>query len=237
MARAKKAGKTPRGKSPPPPSPCYTLEVRLVQGPMETGFRTLNPTIKRTVQIGGEESLHTLHQLLCAAFDRPEQQMYEFVLPGRTDGPTLYMSREAMTTLKDQTGDANETTLAQLNLQIGQHFGYTYDMEAGWEHEVVVCHCDPHPMRTRVLARVGTSPPLTAPPESGLATSELRNSDAADAACLIGEMHLRHGELDKAIEAFSRALETNPTPDAYEGRARAYRSLAERDELRARALR
>ena len=44
---------------------------------------------------------------------------------------------------------------------------------------------------------------------------------AADVGCLIGEMHLHNDEFDKAVEAFSRAVETNPTADAYEGRARA----------------
>jgi tetratricopeptide (TPR) repeat protein len=59
---------------------------------------------------------------------------------------------------------------------------------------------------------------------------------AADMSCLIGEMHLRDGEYEKAIEAFSRAIETQPAADLFEGRARAYRGLAERDEQRARDM-
>ncbi len=42
---------------------------------------------------------------------------------------------------------------------------------------------------------------------------------AADVGCLIGEMHLQNEEFHKAVDAFSRAVETNPTADAYEGRA------------------
>ena len=60
---------------------------------------------------------------------------------------------------------------------------------------------------------------------------------AAEVGCLIGEMHLRQGEYEKAIEAFTRALETQSAPDLYEGRARAYRGLAERDEAAAALLR
>jgi tetratricopeptide (TPR) repeat protein len=60
---------------------------------------------------------------------------------------------------------------------------------------------------------------------------------AADMSCLIGEMHLRDGDYEKAIEAFSRAIESQPAPDLFEGRARAYRGLAERDEQRARGMR
>jgi tetratricopeptide (TPR) repeat protein len=60
---------------------------------------------------------------------------------------------------------------------------------------------------------------------------------AADMRCLVGEMHLNNGEYHKAIEAFTRALESNPTADVYEGRAQAYRALAEADERKARELR
>jgi tetratricopeptide (TPR) repeat protein len=60
---------------------------------------------------------------------------------------------------------------------------------------------------------------------------------AADMGCLIGEMHLRQGEYEKAVEAFTRALDGQPAADLYEGRARAYRGLAEQDEQAARLLR
>jgi tetratricopeptide (TPR) repeat protein len=59
------------------------------------------------------------------------------------------------------------------------------------------------------------------------------SSAAADVGCLIGELHLSKGEYHKAIEAFSRAIENQPTADVYEGRARAYRALAEQDEHKA----
>ncbi len=66
---------------------------------------------------------------------------------------------------------------------------------------------------------------------------ELPESAAADVGCLVGEMHLRKGDYALAVAAFSRAIETNPAPDEYEGRARAYRALALADELKARELR
>lgn len=67
--------------------------------------------------------------------------------------------------------------------------------------------------------------------------NNLDGSAAADVGCLIGEMHLSRGEYSKAIDAFSRALETEVSADAFEGRARAYRALAAEDEARASALR
>jgi tetratricopeptide (TPR) repeat protein len=60
---------------------------------------------------------------------------------------------------------------------------------------------------------------------------------AADMGCLVGEMLLGQGEFEKAIEAFSRAIETAPSADLYEGRARAYRGLAEQDVERAQLMR
>jgi hypothetical protein len=60
---------------------------------------------------------------------------------------------------------------------------------------------------------------------------------AADVGLLVGEQHLRDGNFTRALAAFGRAIEVEPTPDAYEGRARAYRGLAEADERKACALR
>jgi tetratricopeptide (TPR) repeat protein len=65
----------------------------------------------------------------------------------------------------------------------------------------------------------------------------IEDGTAADMGCLIGEMHLRQGEFEKAIEAFTRAIETQPAADLYEGRARAYRGLAQQDETNARTMR
>jgi tetratricopeptide (TPR) repeat protein len=66
---------------------------------------------------------------------------------------------------------------------------------------------------------------------------ELTGGAAADVGLLVGEMHLQRGEYVKAVEAFTRALEREPTADAYEGRARAYLGLAREDERRAATLR
>ncbi|NBO90852.1 MAG: hypothetical protein EBV06_00820 [Planctomycetia bacterium] len=62
-------------------------------------------------------------------------------------------------------------------------------------------------------------------------------STAADMGCLVGEMHLKQGEFERAIEAFTRAIDTQPSADLYEGRARAYRGLAEQDVERALLMR
>jgi tetratricopeptide (TPR) repeat protein len=67
--------------------------------------------------------------------------------------------------------------------------------------------------------------------------TSLQEGAVADVGCLIGEMHLHQHEYHKAVEAFSRAIAADPTPDAYIGRARAYRALAALDEHTAAHLR
>ncbi len=59
----------------------------------------------------------------------------------------------------------------------------------------------------------------------------------ADVGLLVGEYHLQRQEYAEAVEAFTRAIATRPTPDAYDGRARAYIALAQQDERRALQLR
>ncbi|MFQ3594480.1 MAG: hypothetical protein SNJ82_14990, partial [Gemmataceae bacterium] len=70
-----------------------------------------------------------------------------------------------------------------------------------------------------------------------IAAEPFGNSTAADMGCLVGELHLKQGEWEKAIEAFTRAIETQPAADLYEGRARAYRGLADQDIERAQLIR
>lgn len=74
-----------------------------------------------------------------------------------------------------------------------------------------------------------------AAPSDGTAT--LPEGAAADVGCLIGEMHLQNRDYHKAIEAFSRAIANDATPDAHAGRARAYRALAAVDDHAASELR
>lgn len=75
----------------------------------------------------------------------------------------------------------------------------------------------------------------------GIASSDSAATEpegaAADVGCLIGEMHLQNHDYPKAIEAFSRAIANDPTPDAHAGRARAYRALAALDDHAAAELR
>jgi len=75
--------------------------------------------------------------------------------------------------------------------------------------------------------------PDPAPAETPDPGQAIPDGAAADVGCLIGELHLSQGDFGKAVEAFTRSIENNPSADVYEGRARAYRALAVEDERRA----
>jgi hypothetical protein len=75
------------------------------------------------------------------------------------------------------------------------------------------------------------------PPAAPHAPGEMPDGAASDVGCLIGELHLSKGDFGRAIEAFGRSLAVTATADACEGRARAYRALADQDERRALELR
>jgi tetratricopeptide (TPR) repeat protein len=79
--------------------------------------------------------------------------------------------------------------------------------------------------------------PDQAPAEPSASQQAIPDGAAADMGCLIGELHLSKSDYAKAVEAFTRSIESNPSPDVYEGRARAYRALALEDERRAQELR
>jgi hypothetical protein len=86
----------------------------------------------------------------------------------------------------------------------------------------------------REQARADSAAPAA---DEGADPGALSDDTAADMSCLVGELHLSKGDFKKAVEAFTRALATEPTADAYEGRARAYHGLAATDERKAAELR
>ena len=209
----------------------YTLEVVLAEGPVSDDFLERNPDVSRTIEVRGDQTLQDLHEAALAAFDREDDQLYSIYLGAgrKRDGKEL---RPA-------------STIGELNLRVGRRLRYHFDPEDDWTHDVKVAAVgDPAPdvKYPRVVRRVGESPPQYTDGRRGAAAREAAPAHlpdaAADVSLLIGEMHLKEGEYAKAIEAFTRAIENNPkAADEYEGRARAYRALAARDDRRAREMR
>jgi hypothetical protein len=78
MARPKKLHKPKADQVDQPGVSLFTLEVFLISGPVSEEFAKKNPTISRTIQIRGDQTLADLHDAIFDAFDRHDEHMYEF---------------------------------------------------------------------------------------------------------------------------------------------------------------
>jgi hypothetical protein len=77
------------------------------------------------------------------------------VLPFIYDDPEKYDDPGA-------TGNVAKTKLGDLDLQVGQTFGYWYDFGDNWYHQISVLsvgEADPQKRYPRIVGRVGDSPP------------------------------------------------------------------------------
>lgn len=216
----------------------YTLKVVLTGGPVGEEFSLRNPTISRTFQIRGDQRLTDLHYVINESFDRDDDHLYAFFIP---KGRKRYSGEELML----------GALLSSLDLRVGRVLRYIFDFGDDWVHDVKVTAVgepDADERYPKVIQKVGESPPQypnveddnwddeEAPDDEE--EVELTEGAAADVSLLIGEMHFKEGEFARAVEAFTRAIESNPqAADEYEGRARAYQALATEDERKARELR
>ena len=224
----------------------YTLEVVPLSEPHTRAPAESNARVSRTLQLRGDQTLADLHRAIGEAFGFQEETVYEFQLgkePFDPDGPRYVLPGAYEVSVDDGTpaaGRVDQTTLDTLVLEVGRRFASWTDDDCG--HEVAVVkreHKTPRGIYPKITRRIGDNPPgltVQGPPVRENAAA-LENSDAADAACLVGELHLNKRDYRKAVEAFTRALEESPTADAYAGRAQAYRGLAAEDEACARKLR
>lgn len=157
----KKTRDTPAG-----PPRLYTLEVGLMSGPVTKAFLKKNPSVVRTIEIRGDQTLDDLHEAIFGAFDRHDQHMYEFQFgagPMDPKGPRYVMPEAG----EDGAGGpvagvTTETTLDDLELEPDQPFGYWFDFGDDWYHQlrvVKVADAVPKGAFPRVVERVGASPP------------------------------------------------------------------------------
>jgi hypothetical protein len=261
--KSRKPVKKAQPAAPPGAPRLYTLEVELINGPVTEQFVKENPRVARTIQVRGDQTLADLHEAIFDAFDREEEHMYEYQFGKKpmdrkgaryrlllNDGFDFDFDDD-----EDEGGDVIETTLDAVNLHLRQTFFYWFDFGDDWWHAIHVKAIEspvPAGDYPRVTERVGASPPQypdlddedyddeddegDEDDEEAEGGDPLPQGAAADVSCLIGEMHLKQAEYEKAVEAFTRAIEGNPTRDVYEGRAKAYRALAERDQRKAQEL-
>lgn len=148
------------------PARIYALDVFLLEGPITEAFAEKNPTVLRTIEIRGDQTLEDLHWAIFDAFDRDDPHMYEFQFgkgPMDPKGPR-YVMREA----GDDGGGppvagyADETTIDDLGLKVGRHFGYWFDFGDDWHHQIDVAAITDGSGKgkyPRVTKREGESPP------------------------------------------------------------------------------
>lgn len=148
------------------PPRVYTLDVFLLSGPVTEAFAEKNPSVVRTIEIRGDQTLEDLHEAIFAAFDRDDPHMYEFQFgkgPMDPNGPRYVLPVSA----DDDTGPpvagtVGETTIDSLGLKQGRAFGYWFDFGDDWHHQIDVTKVDAGPPSgkyPRVVSRVGDSPP------------------------------------------------------------------------------
>src|SRR5574341_1027762 len=162
-----RAAKLPT-RQPATPKTLYTLEVRLIGGPVAESFVDKNPTVSRTIQILGTHTLEDLHGTIFAAFDRDEEHLYEFQTGGKKphDRKALRyghaMLAEGPFDDHGLAGFAEATSMDALNLKPRAVFFYMFDYGDDWWHRVKVTRIEnaaPEGPLPRVIERVGKSPP------------------------------------------------------------------------------
>jgi len=158
---AKKKRQKPSG-----PPRIYTLDVGLLSGPITKAFAKKNRSVIRTIEIRGDQTLDDLHDAIFDAFDRDDPHMYEFQFgkrPMDPEGPRYVMPEVGDDGMGPPVaGYTDETTLDDLDLKVGQHFGYWFDFGDDWHHQIDVKSIAEGPGKgkyPRITERVGESPP------------------------------------------------------------------------------
>src|SRR5579871_517819 len=144
----------------------YTLEVFLLSGPISEKFAKKNPTISRTIQMRGDQTLEDLHHAIFDAFGRWEEHMYEFQFgkgPMDPKAPRYVLpNADDMDDGKRPAGRVDQTTIGSLGLEVGRSFGYWFDFGDDWWHQINVTAIEekvPAGKYPKVTKKVGKSPP------------------------------------------------------------------------------
>lgn len=155
QVRAERAGRRP----PRRPGRAYEFSVELIGGPLD-----LDETVARRVRIGGDKALHDLHLLIQRAFDRQDDEPYEFMF-GAPYEPDARRFAGGLVATPDEPDESCETqllTLDSLDLLEGQVFGYLFDFGEEWVHRLTVVSASKevsYAIHPRIVERVGSSPP------------------------------------------------------------------------------
>lgn len=147
----------------------YTLEVKLIGGPVTEAFVEKNESVSRTIQIRGDQTLENLHNVIFDSFDREEEHLYEFQLgikrPNDRNAIRYTLSQVAEDSFvgdNEMAGYVEGTRIDALSLKPKQAFFYWFDFGDDWWHEIRVVGISdevPKGKYPKVVERVGESPP------------------------------------------------------------------------------
>jgi hypothetical protein len=156
---ARPSATTPVEKAPP--ANLYVLSVFMTAGPTSEKFA--NKVIMRGIEIRGDQTLEQLHQAIFQAYDRWDQHPYQFQFGKRPFDPAgaNYGVAEGQPG-KKKPRDARTAKLDDLGLEQDRVFGYWFDFDANWFHQIQVMRIEqaiPTVTYPRVIKRVGKSPP------------------------------------------------------------------------------
>jgi len=146
----------------------YKLEVELLQGPITEAFARENPQVSRTIEMRGDQTLNALHDAIFRPFDRFDEHMYEFQIGG--NGPMDPKARRYVLPMAvddpfedlQSAGDVTRTTMGDLDLTIGEPFGYWFDFGDDWWHQITLIAIHdkvPRGRYPKITKRTGDSPP------------------------------------------------------------------------------
>jgi hypothetical protein len=146
----------------------YVLDVVLMSGPIEEEFVKLNPSISRTIEIRGDQTLGDLHQAIYDAFDRWDDHLYEFQFGKQPMDPKakIYgLGSDFGASFGPEGPSAAKLykiRIDSLALMVRSNFFYWFDFGDDWWHEITVEDIKdeiPDGTYPKVSRRVGVSPP------------------------------------------------------------------------------
>lgn len=143
----------------------YTLNVKLVGGPVLEEFVKKNPIVSRRIEIRGCLTLDDLHWAIFYSHDRDEDHLYEFQFGGKPNarGVKRFGCSPGKLGLFDEIETkSSNVVLDELKLKVGEVFYYWFDFGDDWWHEITVVAIDDKAQgteRPRVIESIGNSPP------------------------------------------------------------------------------
>jgi hypothetical protein len=158
--RARRAGRLTAAA----PLKIFELDVELIYAPV-----VLDERVYRRVRLSGDNTLHELHTVFHLAFDRAEEEAYEFMFGPPYDPETRrFTGSSTSPDGEDPSCETKAIRLDSLGLRPGDNFGYLFDFSDEWVHRVTVRSVKElmsHSVPPQVVSRLGDSPPQLPPVE------------------------------------------------------------------------